>query len=230
MTSRIKYDKVVLQDGIIYKGEINTFEAILIFYDIISLATHFYLQKGTSLVKKIISLLLIIAMLFTLSACNTNNDSADHTQPNNDSADHTQPDNVTVTKAEPTAIQLTVDNIGNYFNINGYSDGYNESYYRDFMGFNNYTCSCTMHISIEKMYDFEIKEPIELKFRIFYDNWDSISGTKYENYQTYAYISVPTSGSINKTYPCSTKTYFTMASSMPNPSIEEVIGTIYVYD
>lgn len=131
-------------------------------------------------------------------------------------------------KKQIKEIQLTVDNIGDYFNINGYSDNYNESHYSDFMGFDNYTCSCTMHISIEKMYDFEIKEPIELKFQILLDNWDSISGTKSEDYQTFAYISVPTSGNINKTYPCSTKTYFTMASSMPNPHLEEVVGTIYI--
>lgn len=164
--------------------------------------------------KKIISSLLIVAILFALSACSTKNSS----------------DTNSLDEKTPTEIQLTVENINDYFNINGYSDGYNESYYRDFMGFDNYTCSCVMHISVEKMYDFEIKEPIELKFQILLDNWDSISGTKSENYQTYAYITIPTSGIINKTYSCSTKTYFTMSGSMPNPHLETVVGTIYVYE
>ena len=159
--------------------------------------------------KKIISSLLIVAILFTLSSCSIKNFSDEKT---------------------PTEIQLTVENINDYFNINGYSDGYNESHYRDFMGFDKYTCWCVMHISVEKMYDFEIKEPIELKFKILHVNWDSISETKSENYQTYAYITIPTSGIINKTYSCSTKTYFSQASSMPNPHLETVVGTIYVYE
>lgn len=130
-------------------------------------------------------------------------------------------------KPKLTETQLSADNIKDYFNINGYSDGYNESHNRDFLGFDNYTCSCNMNISVDKMYDFEIKEPIKLKFEVN-SSWDSISGAETEDYIKYVYITIPTSGSINKTYSCSTKTYFTMADRMPVPYLKEATGTIYV--
>ena len=130
-------------------------------------------------------------------------------------------------------VVLTKDNFETYFNVNAYSDNYSESSrYNSLFGGTDYTCNCTLHISIEPNQDFEIKEPIEVKFKIIGTGSYSwyISGLKTEevDYQHFATFSLPASGTLNKTYSCSISTYFTMASSMPTAYLNEVTGSILV--